>query len=228
MLKAIIFDFDYTLGNSTNGIVLSINYALEKLGLRAKDRDEIRKTIGLSLKETFSALTGGCSEEEANLFSKYFREKADLVMTDSTELYSDVKEVLQSLKRNGYEIGIVTTKFRYRIEQILKKFNMWDLVDVIVGAEDVKIEKPDPEGLLRVLDKLQFQRDSLLYVGDSIVDAKTAENAQVRFAGVLTGTTTADEFGLYRHVFIGENLKDIYRFIIKSLADEIPASDVAK
>lgn len=213
MLKAIIFDFDYTLGDSTNGIVLSINYALEKLGFSIKDRKEIRKTIGLSLKETFLALTGRCSEEETDLFSRYFREKADLIMTDNTELYNDVKEVLQSLKREGYEIGIVTTKFHYRIEQILNKFNILDLADVIVGAEDVKIEKPDPEGLLWVLNKLQLQKDDLLYVGDSIVDAKTAENAQVRFAGVLTGTTTADEFNQYNHVFIGENLKDIYRFI---------------
>ena len=40
MLKAIIFDFDYTLGDSTNGIVLSVNYALEKLGFKRKDKEE--------------------------------------------------------------------------------------------------------------------------------------------------------------------------------------------
>ena len=47
--RAIIFDFDYTLGDSTNGIVLSVNYAFEKLGFAAKDTESIRKTIGLSL-----------------------------------------------------------------------------------------------------------------------------------------------------------------------------------
>lgn len=212
--KAVIFDFDYTLGDSTSGIVLSINHALEKLGYSAKDRESIRKTIGLSLKETFFALTGNHDEEEADLFSNYFKEQADLVMTDHTKLYCDAAEVLQSLKRDGCKIGIVTTKFHYRIEQILTKFGVLDLVDLIVGAEDVKIEKPDPEGLLWAIDALQLKRDDILYVGDSLVDAQTANNAQVGFAGVLTGTTAREQFQMYPHVFIGESLSDVYHFIV--------------
>lgn len=51
MIKAVIFDFDYTLGDSTNGIFISINYALEQLGYAARKRDNIKNTIGLSLKE---------------------------------------------------------------------------------------------------------------------------------------------------------------------------------
>lgn len=217
MLKAIIFDFDYTLGDSTNGIVLSVNYALEKLGFGARDKEEIKKTIGLSLKDTFPVLTKENNGEKAEKFSKYFREKADLVMVENTELYGDVKEVLQKLKREGYKIGIVTTKFHYRIEQILNKFNALDLVDLIVGAEDVKIEKPDPEGLLWAAENLQLEKEDILYVGDSLVDAKTAENAQINFAGVLTGTTSADEFKLYKNVFIGEHIKDIYHFIMNQI-----------
>ena len=56
MRKAIIFDFDYTLGDSTNGIALSINYALEKLGYALPPIEDIKKTIGLSLTETYFAL----------------------------------------------------------------------------------------------------------------------------------------------------------------------------
>lgn len=216
MLKAVLFDFDYTLGDSTNGIVLSANYALEKLGYDLKDTEEIRKTIGLSLKETFAVLTKSSDREEAEKFSKYFKEKADLVMAENTVLYDDVKEVLRNLRSAGYKIGIVTTKFHYRIEQILKRFHAVDLVDFIVGAEDVKIEKPDPEGLLWVRDHLQLEKDEILYVGDSLVDAKTAENAQIAFAGVLTGTTAADEFQMYRNVFIGAHIRDVYDFIMES------------
>ena len=58
MYKAVIFDFDYTLGDSTNGIVLSINHALEKLGFRVQDTKTIQRTIGLSLKDTLFELTG--------------------------------------------------------------------------------------------------------------------------------------------------------------------------
>ena len=53
--KAVIFDFDYTLGDCTNGIVFSVNYALDKLGYSEHNVSEIKKTVGLSLKETFFA-----------------------------------------------------------------------------------------------------------------------------------------------------------------------------
>ncbi len=53
-------------------------------------------------------------------------------------------------------------------------------VDIIVGADDVKTEKPNPEGLLSVIEDLGAMKEEVLYVGDSLVDAKTAENAKVK------------------------------------------------
>ena len=214
MVKIIVFDFDYTLGDSTNGIALSINYALEQLGYTAKNIDEIRKTIGLSLKETFFSLTGNNDLKETERFVKLFKDKADDVMVENTLLYADVRETLSKLRENGYKIAIVTTKFHYRIEQILNKYNAYKLIDVIVGAEDVKIEKPNPEGLLWVIDYLKAEKNDVLYVGDSIVDAKTAENANVKFAAVLTGTTSREEFESHRNIYIGRNITDVCKKVL--------------
>lgn len=215
MIKAVIFDFDYTLGDSTNGIVLSANYALEQLGHSVRDISEIRKTIGLSLKDTYAVLTSRCDLGEAEQFAKLFKEKADEVMVVNTELYNGVKDVLKELKNKGYKIGIVTTKFHYRIEQILCKFEANGLIDIIIGAEDVKMEKPDPEGLWRAIERLNLEKDNVLYVGDSLVDAQTAENAGVDFVGVLTGTTKRQDFEKYHSSYIGKNIPDIYNFILK-------------
>lgn len=55
--EAVIFDFDYTLGDSTKGICTSINYALTQLGYEPSELESIRKSIGLSLKETFDNLS---------------------------------------------------------------------------------------------------------------------------------------------------------------------------
>lgn len=213
-MKAVIFDFDYTLGDSSMGIALSINYALENMGYSAKDTENIKRTIGLSLKETFSALTSNNNLEDAEQFSKLFKEKADVVMVDNTVLYHEVKDVLKNLRLRGYKTSIVTTKFHYRIEQILKKFDAVDLIDVIVGAEDVKVEKPNPEGLLFAINQLKINKQEVLYVGDSIVDAMTAESAGVNFAAVLTGTTDIGEFKKYSNVHIGENISSIYDYIL--------------
>ena len=212
--KAVIFDFDYTLGDSTNGIVLSVNYALSKLRYEISDIEQIKRTIGLSLKDTYFALTNDENQENAETFSKYFKEKADEIMVDNTMLYSDVKSVLLSLKENGYKIAIVTTKYHYRIEQILNKYQYKELVDVIVGAEDVKIEKPSPEGLLQAIKELEIEKSDVIYVGDSLVDAKTAENAQVAFVAVLTGTTTKTEFQNYHNLCVCRDIKDVFNYIL--------------
>ena len=52
-------------------------------------------------------------------FVKLFKDKADEVMVENTILYAGIKETLSKLRDNGYKIAIVTTKFHYRIEQIL-------------------------------------------------------------------------------------------------------------
>lgn len=156
--------------------MLSVNYALEKLGYAVRDVEEIKRTIGLSLKETYSALTSDTDTEKAEQFAGFFKRKADEVMTENTELYAGAKE----------------------------------LIDIIVGAEDVKVEKPDPEGLLWTIEHLEMKNDDVLYVGDSLVDAKTAENAGTAFAGVLTGTTTREEFERYHCAYIGKNIADIF------------------
>ena len=215
MYKAVIFDFDYTLGDSTNGIVLSINHALEKLGFRAQDTKTIQRTIGLSLKDTLFELTGIQDEEPAQKFTQYFKEKADEVMVDNTRLYEGVLTILKKLRDNKILLGIVTTKYHYRIEQILERNDARSVIDVIIGGDDVKNEKPDPEGLLTAIQKLNVSKNQVLYVGDSVVDAKTAQSAGVDFVAVLTGTTEREEFMNYEYVSIEESVRELTSYLHK-------------
>lgn len=213
MKKALIFDFDYTLGDSTNGIVICVNHALRRLGYPEREIEEIKRTVGLTLKQTYEVFAKKQDEEEAQQFVALFTKKADEVILTNTTLYPDVKDVLQKLKNHGIKIGIVTTKYHYRIDAILGKYNAGGLVDIIVGGDDVKVEKPDPEGLLWAAGELKLEKSEVLYVGDSLVDAQTAENAGIDFAGVLTGTTTEKDFERYKSEYIGKNIEDIYRFV---------------
>ena len=86
------------------------------------------------------------------------------------------------------------------------------VIDVIIGGDDVKNEKPDPEGLLTAIQKLKNQA---LYVGDSIVDAKTAQSAGVDFVAVLTGTTEREEFMNYEYVSIEESVRELTSYLHK-------------
>lgn len=210
--KAYIFDFDYTLGDSTTGIVNSVNYALVKLGYKEKNVCDIRNTIGFSLENTYEILTQNTDKKEAEMFSNYFKEKADEIMVNHTQIYPEVESLLMHIKENDGKIGILTTKFHYRIVQILLKYRLEQYIDVIIGAEDVRFAKPNPEGILLAVKNLNVNEKDILYIGDSLVDANAALNAQVDFAGVLTGMTKRKDFEVFPAIAIMDNLIGLYNY----------------
>ena len=58
MFKAVCFDFDYTLGDSTDSIVAGFVHGLTSLGWPAPDREAVRGTIGYMLEDAYTMLTG--------------------------------------------------------------------------------------------------------------------------------------------------------------------------
>ncbi|WP_373117486.1 HAD family hydrolase [Holdemania massiliensis] len=208
-IKAVLFDFDYTLGDSSSGIVISVNYALNKLAYPPAEPQVVCSTIGLSLPETFLRLTGCHDPLKTAAFAQFFKEKADEVMVAHTNLYPGVQNLLVSLRSRQICIGIVSTKYHYRINQILSHNQMTKLFDGIVGAEDVVNPKPDPQGVLKMMEQFASTPSKTLYVGDSLVDALTAQNAQSLFAAVLSGATSAEAFQVFHPLAVMSNLSEI-------------------
>ena len=202
--QGLLFDFDYTLGDSTDGIILCTNYALKCLGYQPADRETIRRTIGLHLQEVYHVLVKAQELEgkiaEENEFARLFMERADQVMTEKSSFYPGVLACMRQWKEQGYKLGVVTTKYRHRIEGILEKYQGRELFDIIIGGDSVKHPKPDPEGILQVLEIWSMSKTEALYVGDSLVDARTAQAAGVDFAGVTTGTTTKEALEQYPNI----------------------------
>lgn len=195
--QAVIFDFDYTLADSSAGIIDCIQTAQRTMGLPISDEEPIRRTIGLSVPDILATLNGEDQRARSGEFARLFQARADQVMADNTVIYDSVPDVLRELTAGGRRCAIASTKFRYRIEQILARDGLADLVHTVVGAEDVSQHKPDPACLHASLARLGLSPDEALYVGDSLPDAGAAQRAPMTFAAVLTGTTTSDEFAPY-------------------------------
>lgn len=191
--RAVAFDFDYTLADSSAGVIACVGYALAEMGLPPAGADDIRRTIGLSLPETFARLTGSDEAGRAGEFVRLFVERADRVMVDLTTIYPGAAGLVGALRGRGLRVGIVSTKYRYRIEWTLDRAGLLPLFDVIVGGEDVANHKPDPEGLLVAVARLGATPETTLYVGDSAADARAAALAGVPFVWVRTGTTEPDD-----------------------------------
>ena len=162
MLRAVIWDFDLTLADSSAGAIDCINHALQHLGLpKAPDR-RILESIGLSLPEVFAYVTGKTDAQMAEAFGRHFVARADEVMADLTVLYECVPSVVRALQAAGLAQGIVSSKFRYRIERILAREQLSDCFPVIVGAEDTPHHKPHPAGIVLTVSRLGCQPDEAI------------------------------------------------------------------
>lgn len=204
-----IFDFDYTLADSSRGIVYCFNQVLEKHGFNDISDEMIKRTIGMTLQNSFKVLTGENDSDKISNYVKEYVKTADGCMTDNTVLFPETAEVLETLKENGVKLGIVSTKYRYRIKEVLDREFEGELIDVIVGGEDVTTHKPSPEGLLLAIEKLNSKPDNCLYIGDSTIDAETAQVAGVDFYGVLNGATTKEELSKYPNIMIAKDLNNL-------------------
>ena len=204
---AYIFDFDYTLADATDPVVGSFLYALEKMNLQKSSRQDIINTIGIPIGESYTILTGDDSEEGIELFKKYQKEKSDEITVPNTVFIGDAKEVLQILKNRVKKIGIVSSRWGQRINDIFENLNSRELIDFIIGTEHVENYKPNPEGLFKMIDMMDAKNP--LYIGDSYIDAQAAQNAKIDFVGVTTGTTSREKLESYPHVAVLDNLKDI-------------------
>jgi len=194
-VEAILFDFDYTLGDSSAGIVACVNHALVRLGREPASTGAILPTIGLTLEEIYERLTGDAPAPPA--FRTCFVERADRIMLDATVLYPEVPGVVARLRRAGLQLGVVTTKYARRVEAILDRADLRDAFAVVIGSDSVPVSKPDPAGLLAALARLGVDAARGLYVGDSVVDAEAARRAGVSFVAVLSGPTPATAFAAH-------------------------------
>lgn len=204
-----LFDFDYTLADSSRGIVKCFRIVLTRHPYLEVTDEAIKRTIGKTLEDSFSILTGITDPAQLTALRQEYRLEADIHMNANTRLFPDTLSTLKTLKAQGARIGIISTKYRFRILSFLKEYLPEDFLDIVVGGEDVKAAKPSPEGVLFALEHLGSTPQETLYIGDSTVDAETARNAGVDFAGVLNGMTAADELRAYPHRLIMENLGEL-------------------
>lgn len=188
-MDAVLFDFDLTLADSTGAIANCTNHALQVLGHRPVEVERVRRVIGLPRAEMFRLLTGVEDLALQEQFTTHFSAHADQIMVEQTLLYACVGPTLATLRARGVRIGIISMKYRRRIEEILRRAQLADAVDLILGWEDVTRQKPDPEGLLLGLERLGVSSSRALYVGDHALDAEAARRAGVHFIGVRTGAT---------------------------------------
>lgn len=211
--KGVFFDFDYTLGDATDAIFAGFTHGMTTMGYPAPERETVRRTVGMLLEDAYTQLSNDESEEGRTRFRDLFSTVARPMQAKGTPLCSGAKELVLSLYRAGIETAVVSTKHTPTLTAILGQHGLDKVFSDIIGGDLVSAPKPDPEGVNTALARLGLRAGEVLYCGDTIIDAETAQRAGVDFCAVLNGTTEAEAFECYPSVHIAPDLWDLKNWL---------------
>lgn len=219
--EGVFFDFDYTLGDSTGPITVGYQRGFAAMGWPEPTQDQVRPTIGMTLMDGYTLLTGDGDPARRQEFYQRFQQAVgeragadhQRIMVEGTRLLPGARELLDELKGRGTRVAIVSTKLGQTIRRIFAHQGLEDRLDPILGGEDVGRAKPDPEGLNRAMERLGLERAQVLFCGDTVIDAGAAQNAGVDFCAVLNGTTPAEAFEAYPCIHIASDLWVLRRWL---------------
>lgn len=187
MIKIAILDFDGTLGDTTALIVKTTQATIKELNLPARTDEECAAMIGLRLVEIPPVLFPEC-EVDRDLYAVTYRRLFNEFNTDgAVELYPNVMDTLKELKKRGIILTIASSRSNASLTEYVKNLGLSSTITYILGANDVKNGKPDPEAVNRTLEHFNLKAEEAIVVGDTVFDIEMGRNAGTGTCGVSYG-----------------------------------------
>ena len=176
-ISLIVYDFDGTLVDTLFDIADAVNLSLNELGLRTLSRATIRKYVGKGVEGLMAQSIDGTGYTDLPRAVELFRRHYSENLMNHTRFYPSGREILDHFRDKKQ--AICSNKPEDFVRRILQSLESLDLFDAILGGDSVKSKKPDPEGMLHLLDRFQCAPEMAVLVGDSPVDIETGKRAGV-------------------------------------------------
>jgi pyrophosphatase PpaX len=179
----VLFDLDGTVIDSGAIILASMRHAArEVLGVEVPDEQLMAAVGGPGLEAQMQALSPDRADELVTVYRAH-----NEPLHDELACCAGMDEVLVQLKDEGRRLGVVTAKRRQTVELAFARIPIEHLFETVVGGDETKKHKPDPEPLLLALERLGAAPDDAVYVGDAPFDVKAAKAAGLYSVGVSWG-----------------------------------------
>ena len=206
----IIFDFDGTLGDTKRNIVTTMQMTIAELHLPNRSEEECAATIGLPLAGCFRTLFPDIQDELiprcAETYRRFFNEN---LKTIHPEAFPAVVETLSILHQKGFVLTIASSRSRNSLMELTRNMGIANYISFILGADDVKEAKPNPEPVLKTLAEMSFDAAETLVVGDMAVDIQMGANAGAKTCGVTYGNGTKRELEEARADYIINSIDEL-------------------
>lgn len=180
-----VFDLDGTILNTAEDLADAVNYGLKKNGLETYSTEGVLKMVGNGVKNLVLRAIGDKKELFDECF-KDFKEYYSAHYAVKTYAYKGVKEALLSLKNSGFTLGVLSNKYDAAVKGLVEIY-YGDIFDFVSGEKEGTPRKPDPTSLNDMIRLCGAEKKHTVYIGDSDVDVKTADNAGVKCVSVTWG-----------------------------------------
>ncbi len=210
----LLFDLDGTLTDPKEGIVNSVLYALEKLGIKENSIDELDTFIGPPLRESFA--NRYCLPN--NLADKamiYYREHYSAKGLFENKIYPGAKDLLESLCSHHYKLFIATSKPTVYAIEVLRHFKIDSYFNEITGSNLDNTRTDKTEIISHIVSAFALQANNSIMISDRKHDMVGAKNNSMKTIGVTYGYGSRKELLSYQPDFIANNCYEIAALLIK-------------
>ncbi|MDF2790622.1 MAG: pyrophosphatase [Neobacillus sp.] len=204
-INTILFDLDGTLIDTNELIISTYLHTLEKYFPGKYQRQDVLPFLGPTLHEVFGAMDPERVEEMVLAYRTYNLANHDALVKE----FVGVMETIETLKKKGYKLAIVTTKREDVAFKGLRLMKLDPFFDVMIAYDHVKKVKPDPEPIFLALEKLDSKPEETLMVGDNFHDVLAGKNAGTKTAGVAWTIKGRDYLAKYEPDYMLENMTDL-------------------
>ena len=186
MVKAVLFDFDGTLADSSEGIFHTALYTARRLGVEREYSDEeLRRFVGPPLRRCF-VIAFGFDESLLDDAVDIYREEYAARGMHMMHLYPGMKELVEELGRLGIRTGVASFKADPLLRGCLEGLGVLDLFSTVHGS-DLSGNMTKGDIIELAIRDLGVERSEVLMIGDTENDRIGAESAGVGFLGVTYG-----------------------------------------
>lgn len=212
-VTALLWDIDGTLIDTTELVINGLDHVYRKFIGKTLPYDEIRALVGIPLVKQLQvfgdfATIGSTQEEMEREFIRFWEERKD-----QERVLPAVTSTLIRGFQAGVKTGLVTSKNLSEIANTLPRLGIADYVDCIVSSDDVRNPKPDPEGILLALRRMEVKPDDAIFIGDSVYDMRAGRDAGVRRCAVTWGAATIKDLMAEAPDIICNNQIDLARLL---------------
>ena len=186
----VIFDLDGTLLNTIEDLAAAGNHVCELHGWQTYPVDRYRYKVGNGQLKLVERLMPAEFAGDARTFETAlveFRAYYDEHKEDHTAPYPGIEDMLDALHAAGLTLAVLTNKDHEAAAPLVERYFGKGRFALVQGRVDTYPPKPAAPVTLHVLQQLQADPATTLYVGDSNVDVRTGHNAGLRVAGVSWG-----------------------------------------